>query len=418
MTARRVVVTVGSDVKTRRIDWWEPDLIVRHAINLVAAREGMGKSSVAASWSARETLNGGVVLWIGTEESREHAQAPRLIVAGADMQRVVFVDLEVDEKGTHGSLQLPLDLELIEEVIEARGVTMIVLDPCKGAVPADFRGNDDVAVRQYLEPLGKLCDRQRVTLLGLVHFGKRESTDPGKLILGSSAWSQVARSVVSIAEDSETGTRVLTGTKSNYSPSTRSIEFQIVSESVDTSDGPSVMGAVEWIGDTTRDARDLLGEARRDDREDEHDYTSDLQSSWLYGYLADARRAGQVVRPKEAVAFGADNAGVSRASVFRLFEKLANAGMAASTVTSGFPKATHWSLSGETAGSGEAQSQGGETTETTGSDQAKPGETTGDLFNGLETTGDTAPDQDRADGESPVVSVVSSISHDTPGDAR
>jgi hypothetical protein len=107
-----------------------------------------------------------------------------------------------------------------------------------------------------------------------VHFGKRESRDPGKLILGSVAWSQVARSVISIAEDPESGNRVLTNTKTNYSPRARSIEFRIVSQAIDTADGPSELGVVEWIGDTTKDARELLGKSGfGDDSEqfDEHD---------------------------------------------------------------------------------------------------------------------------------------------------
>ena len=59
---RSIAVTPGSSVTARRIEWWEPDLIVASAINLIAAREGIGKSTVAASWAARETRNGGTVL--------------------------------------------------------------------------------------------------------------------------------------------------------------------------------------------------------------------------------------------------------------------------------------------------------------------------------------------------------------------
>lgn len=66
---RRLVVTRGSHVKAKKLVWWELGLILQYAINLLAAREGKGKSTVASSWAARETRNGGTVLWIGTEES-------------------------------------------------------------------------------------------------------------------------------------------------------------------------------------------------------------------------------------------------------------------------------------------------------------------------------------------------------------
>ena len=125
------------------------------------------------------------------------------------------------------TLQFPLDLPAIKQTITDHEITMLVLDPCKGVVPPDFKGSDDVAVRQYLEPIAQLCSDCHVTMVGLSHFGKRDSSDSGLLILGSIAWSQVARSVVSIAEDSDSGTKVLTNTKSNYATRTRSIEFTI-----------------------------------------------------------------------------------------------------------------------------------------------------------------------------------------------
>jgi hypothetical protein len=391
---RNIAVTPGSAITARRIEWWEPDLIVASAINLIAAREGIGKSTVGASWAARETRNGGTVLWVGTEESREYAVVPRLIAAGADLDRVLFVDVEVTTaKGSFTTtLQFPLDLPAIEKTITEHHVTMLVLDPCKGVVPPDFKGSDDVAVRQYLEPIAKLCSDCQVTLLGLAHFGKRDSTDSGLLILGSIAWSQVARSVVSIAEDSGSATRVLTGTKANYATRTRSIEFTINSTVITTADGPAEIGAVEWLGDTDKDARDLLGGSlgctELDEEFDAHDYTADLKASWLYQYLDDARKAKANVRPKDAVAAGADK-GISRRSVFRLFDTLANAKMAESVDQPGFPRVTHWQLiaDGTTGDEPGAQKTGG-TTGTTGPDLRKHGGTTGGTTAG--TTGDVA----------------------------
>lgn len=409
---RRLVITRGSQVTPHRIEWWEQDLIVKAAINLLAAREGEGKSTVAASWVARETRAGGTVLWIGTEESREHAQAPRLIAAGADMDRVIFIDVETD-LGT-GSLIFPLDLAAIEQIIVEHNVTMIVLDPCKGMVGGDFQGNDDVAVRQYLEPIAALCARRNVTLIGLVHFGKRESRDPGKLILGSVAWSQVARSVISIAEDPDTGDRVLTNTKTNYSPQARSIAFRIVSRTVDTAEGPSTLGAVEWIGDTDKDARDLLGETRRDDDDlDLHDYTDDLKTSWLCKYLGDAHKAEVKIRPKDAVAYASDK-GISRRSVFRLFDKLANAGMAESVDGDGFPRVTHWQLIAGTTGASDPHTEPGGTTGTTGTDLHKQGGTTEVLWHHSGTTAETTPEQREQSDGPPVVPVVPPTPRDTP----
>src|SRR5690606_17322565 len=128
---------------------------------------------------------------------------------------------------------------------------------------------DDRAVRSYLEPLAQLAARQGCVVFGLCHFGKRDGTDTGKLILGSIAWSQVARSVLSVAKEEDSGNLVVTNTKANLAPRTRSMEATIVSTSVETEDGPTEVGVLRWLGETTRDARELLSGA--DDETEERD---------------------------------------------------------------------------------------------------------------------------------------------------
>lgn len=326
-STRELVVTRGSHVKAKRLVWWEDGLILQYAVNLLAAREGKGKSTVASSWAARETRNGGVVLWIGTEESREHAIVPRLIAAGADMDRIIFVDVQTD-LGT-GALMFPLDLVRIEAVIREHGVTMIFLDPAKAVVPPGFSGNDDIAVRQYLEPIAALADRCKVTIIGLAHFGKRVGNDSGQLMLGSVAWSQVARCVLSIAEDSDTGARVLTNTKANYAGTDRSVEFRIVSTTIQLDDGPTEIGSVEWLGDTTVDARDLLA---GDEAEDAGERTA--AEHWLEDFLT-----ANGPTPSKTVKNEAAKEKISERTL-----KRAKKNLGVIDRSSGFPRTSTWDL--------------------------------------------------------------------------
>lgn len=356
---RNLIVTRGSEVKARRLVWWEPGLVLQYAINLLAAREGKGKSTVASSWAARETRNGGTVMWIGTEESREQAIVPRLMAAGADMDRVVFVDVQTD-LGT-GALVFPLDLRAIEQVIRDHHVTMVFLDPAKAVVPPGFSGNDDIAVRQYLEPIAAMADRSKVTIIGLAHFGKREGADSGQLMLGSVAWSQVARCVLSIAENPDSGSRVLTNTKANYAGTDRSVEFRIVNTIVQTDDGPTEIGSVEWLGDTTLDARDLL--AGLDDDAGERT----AAEHWLQDYLtANGPTASKVIKTE------AGKEKISEATLKRAKKKLA-----IEDRSSGFPRTSTWylpsQLSSEPTG---VSREPTEPTEPTGPDQRKLDEPT------------------------------------------
>lgn len=358
---RRLLVTRGSQVKAKRLVWWEFGLVLQYAINLLAAREGKGKSTVASSWAARETRAGGTILWIGTEESREQAIVPRLIAAGADMDKVIFVDVQTDV-GT-GALVFPLDLHAIENVVREHSVTMIFLDPAKAVVPPGFSGNDDIAVRQYLEPIAALADRCKVTIIGLAHFGKRTGADSGQLMLGSVAWSQVARCVLSIADDPETGTRVLTNTKANYAGTDRSVEFHITNTVIDTDDGPTEIGSVEWLGDTTLDARDLLAGA---DDDDQGERTA--AGHWLEDYLtANGPTPSKIIKAEAA------KEKISEATLKRAKRKLA-----VEDRSSGFPRTSTWYLPSQLTGEPTGVSrEPTEPTEPTGLDQQERREPTG-----------------------------------------
>lgn len=264
-------------MKTQRVRWVMEDWIPAGSLVLLAGREGLGKSTIAAALCAqitRGTLDGelrGVprnVLYVHTEDSREFTVAPRLLAAGADMDRVLFVDVQTETTDT-GTLILPLDTFALEEVIAQHDIAFVVLDAATSSMSTDLSGKDDRAVRQYLEPLSQLAGRRGCVVFGLCHFGKRDGADTGKLILGSIAWSQVARSVLSVARDEDTGRLIVTNTKGNLAPRIRSMEAEIVSTPVDTDDGPTEVGALRWLGETSRDARELLGE--RDGDADERD---------------------------------------------------------------------------------------------------------------------------------------------------
>ncbi|UVT25004.1 AAA family ATPase [Rhodococcus pyridinivorans] len=173
------------------------------------------------------------------------------------MDRVLFVDVETAHTDA-GTLVLPLDNLALERIIAKEQVAFVVLDAATSSMASELSGRDDRAVRQYLEPLAQLAARQGCVVFGLCHFGKRDGADTGKLILGSIAWSQVARSVLSIAQDSESGRLVVTNTKANLAPRVRSMEGEVVSTTVATEDGDTEVGVLRWLGETSRDARELL----------------------------------------------------------------------------------------------------------------------------------------------------------------
>ncbi|MCZ4539851.1 AAA family ATPase [Dietzia maris] len=256
-TGRRLKISFGHEVMMRKIEWLIPDWIPRSALTLLAGREGLGKSTIAVAWTAAETVKGNYVLYVHTEDSREHTVAPRLKAAGADMSKVIFVDVET-ETSDSGTITLPLDNDALEQVIAEYKVTFMVLDAATSSMSSELSGKDDRQVRQFLEPLAQMAARQKMVVLGLVHFGKRDGADSGKLILGSIAWSQVARSVLSVALDEDQDQLIITNTKGNLATCVRSEAARIVSQAIDTEDGSTEVGKVKWLGEVKADARDFL----------------------------------------------------------------------------------------------------------------------------------------------------------------
>lgn len=296
---RHLRITKGSNVVTKRVDWIIRDWMPAGSLVLLAGREGLGKSTIAASICAQVTtgttdgkLAGTprTVLYVHTEDAREFTVAPRLRAAGADMDRVLFVDVQTDTTDD-GTLILPLDTAALEKVIADHDVAMVVLDAATSSMSSELSGKDDRAVRQYLEPLSQMAGRRDCVVFGICHFGKRDGADTGKLILGSIAWSQVARSVLSVAQDEESGHLIVTNTKGNLAPRVRSMEASIESTTIAAEDGDAEIGVLRWHGESTRDARDLLSGPDDNEDQEERDEIGAVVLDYLRGQGGSAHAA-------------------------------------------------------------------------------------------------------------------------------
>lgn len=333
LAARRISLITATSVRTERLDWLIDNWVPRRSLTLLAGREGLGKSTIACDIAARATrgeLNCAPmnVAYLNTEDSRSITVKPRLQAARADLDRVFFIDVTT-ETGTAGALTLPGDTSLLARQLVDHNVGLVILDAAKSAMHSSLDGYRDDDVRQFLEPLATMCDQHDIAVVGLVHFGKRESTDPGKLILGSVAWSQIARSVLSVAVDDE-GTLIVTNTKGNLAPSQVSREARLESVAIPTDDGRTTdVGRVAWGADTNVSAAELLGS--RDDEDDDRTGAE----AWLEDYLTDN---GPTPRA-EVLKAAAKNRVASERTVKRAFRKLGGV-----SESSGFPRVSTWSL--------------------------------------------------------------------------
>ena len=292
---RRLVSTPASKVTMRRLRWLWDMRIVLGGLTLLAGREGLGKSTIAvwlAALVTRGQLTGELhgesrtVIYVNSEDARDYTIVPRLVAAGADLDRVHFVDAVMP--GADGgefteSIVLPRDADLLADLARDEDAALVILDAATSVIDSRLDGDKDRQMRQGLEAIGRVVgEGTSAAVLGIVHFGKRDSTDTGKLILGSIAWSQVARSVLAVARNEEDGSLVLTRSKGNLGAEPPSIAVRLVSATVPTSEGATYVGRVELIGETDQDARDLLGAVQLDSEERT---ALDEAADWLHDYL-------------------------------------------------------------------------------------------------------------------------------------
>lgn len=287
---RRLSLVWGDKVRTRPVRWWEPELVPYGALTVLAGRGDVGKSTAAVSWVARETASGNPVMYLHSEDSREATIAPRMIAAGADMTKVAFANVVHASGGVSDSVTLPDDLGLLEEAITANGIALVVLDALTSFKPADVNANANDDVRRFLEPLQAMADRTGVVLLGIAHFGKADSGDAKRLVLGSTAWTDVPRSVLGFARDEESGDVVVTNVKKNLASRSRSLSYEFDTVQVATDEGDVSVGVVRWRDhDDARDVASLL----RGDRE-----TADSlpePQRWLSSFLRNGPQKAQDV---------------------------------------------------------------------------------------------------------------------------
>ncbi len=270
---RRVRITPLSEIRLRGTFWvWEERIPVG-GLTLWAGREGIGKSTSAA-WLAAQVTRGTLpgihfgtprsVFYAASEDSWERTVAPRLHAAGADLERTFRVDVTEDDRpGITMPLTLPSDIGTLGMEMRHYGVALLVVDPLVSALNGSIDTHRDREVRSALEPLMAVADRAGAAVLGLVHFGKGASTDPLSLILGSRAFAATARAVVAMARDpdSEDGAVILSQEKNNLGRlDLPSLTYVVRSAPVETEDGVSNVGLVEFTGQSERSVGDMLAE--------------------------------------------------------------------------------------------------------------------------------------------------------------
>ncbi|WP_217133823.1 AAA family ATPase [Leucobacter chinensis] len=313
---RQLKLTPASEIPSTRQRWLWNNKIPLGTLTLFAGRGGEGKSSFAL-WVAAHvnagTLDGdmngapGSVLIVSHEDDWGTVMKPRLEGAGADTDRVFKLEVEmVTDENTHETVPVfPMDLGLIREAVMQSGAKLIILDPIASSMGGDLHKVADV--RKALDPLASLAQQLGIAVIGVMHFSKGQGNASDKLS-GSHAFRDAVRSVMLFATDEETGQRVVTIDKNNYSQSRgESFAFTLESAQVITDDNElTTVGRVEYLGETDVSVSDIINRGAGDDGEgDDRNAAQAFILDYLKGKLEDGCEApaGEVIKAGRAAGF-------------------------------------------------------------------------------------------------------------------
>jgi hypothetical protein len=192
------------------------------------------------------------VLLLNAEDGQADTLRPRADAAGADVSRILVLDL------VHGGRipQLPDDIGRLERVISAAGeVELVVLDPINAFIPLKLDAYKDQHVRQALAPLAALAARLHIAVLLVAHLNKANDTVSALYrVSGSVGLGAAARSVLFVGPDpQDEDRRVIAQAKPQLGPPPSALAF-----TVRGSDADKDVGVVEWLGDVEVEADELV----------------------------------------------------------------------------------------------------------------------------------------------------------------
>ncbi len=212
-------------VVPRDVDWLDEPFLPRGELVTNNADGGTGKGLFSVMIASRLTLLGLNVLFAVAEESVETMLVPRLIAAGANLERVKTVAWT--RKGFADPLRIPDDVPQLERGMEK--VSLLVVDPLLSHLSARTNSYVDHEVKRALQPLVDLAHRTGCTVLGNGHFGKDKTRGAVSAAQGSTAFINTPRLAIGMAyDDEDPDVRVAEVVKSNIGIAGEGRNFRVV----------------------------------------------------------------------------------------------------------------------------------------------------------------------------------------------
>jgi RecA-family ATPase len=151
------------------------------------------------------------VIFMSAEDGIEDTIVPRLMAAGANLDRVHIVASATKPDGTgRKTFSLKTDVDLLEgKAKEIADVRLIIVDPIS-AYMGGSDGNGNVETREVLEPLAEMANRLHIAVVAVTHLNKGGGGGNQTALnrfSGSIAFIAAARAAFAVLEDPENDER-------------------------------------------------------------------------------------------------------------------------------------------------------------------------------------------------------------------
>jgi hypothetical protein len=236
-----VILTRASSIRPERMTWLWQGRIPTKTLTILMGQGGLGKGNMLchiAAQASRGTLAGDMAgepvttVWATAEDAVAPTLVPRLMAAGADLERIEF--LTVREGDLKRPLVLPDDAERLGEAAAGVGARLLVIDPVVVFLHEKLNAHHDQDVRRALAPLGEhVAEAYDLAAVAVLHINRRTSADPLVRMSGSGGFGNAARSVLLLAHDpkdpdpQDTGKRVLAHAKCNVARKAPSLACRV-----------------------------------------------------------------------------------------------------------------------------------------------------------------------------------------------
>lgn len=335
----KVKVTSAASIKPVAIRWLWPGWLAKGKLHILAGAGGTGKTTLligliaiitrGGRWpdGSRCTEPGNVLIW-SSEDDPADTIIPRLHAAGADLNRVHIIQGCTNAQGDANPFDPANDIALLRATAnEIGGVSLLMLDPIVSAVKGDMHKANDV--RRALQEVVDFAEQNECAVVGISHFAKGGAgSSPADRVIGSQAFSALARTVLVAAKQEDSNLRVLARAKSNIGFDGGGVSYTI--EACNISDGIEAT-RVMWGETIEGTAREILGDAEATNSEEtteKEDAEQFLASMLSHGPVsvkqvrADAAGAGYawrtIERAKKSLSVEAVKVGMKEGWVWQL----------------------------------------------------------------------------------------------------